>query len=94
MPDAVQSGFQNNISIVTIRYSAAGSVKQHTAVKSDNDGDGTDEAQTVSIIQGEGSKITYTVSNPAGAPRTITSQTTETDGGVNTDGSIYTSGLD
>ena len=66
----LQSGFKNNINLVTIRTGARSQVYTDRAI--DQNGDGVKESVTsVGVPTGEGSKVQQTVTVNAGSARTI-----------------------
>jgi hypothetical protein len=92
MATAINSGFTNNINVIQSRVNGAHSVR-YTDRPIDIDGDGSEEQVTITHVSGHavgtpsapGGKTRSSVSIPAGVARTIISEVTETDGGVNDD---------
>jgi hypothetical protein len=97
----LNSGFSNNINIVTVRTQGV-SLQKLTDRSIDLDGDGNKEQISITHVSGHavgtpsapGGKIRETVTTPAGFNRTIVQQPVETDGGVNITGSEFTEGVD
>lgn len=88
MASDLNSGFTNNVNTIVLR-GASTSVQRYTDRAIDIDGDGNVEVVSI-VTTPRGQKVTDTVTVPAGVARTLVDHTTETDGGVNTDGNEFT----
>lgn len=101
MASDLNSGFQNNKNIITVRASAT-STQKLTDRSIDLDGDGEKEQISITHISGHavgtpsapGGKIRETVVTPAGFKNTIVEQPVESDGGVTAnDAAEFTEGV-
>lgn len=95
MAGDLQAGFSNNVNTVAIRE-AGNNVKVYTDRAIDLDGDGNVETVTVTTDDNSrgGNKVRHTVTKPDGVARTPVMRPTETDGGVNVEGSEFTEGVE
>lgn len=86
----LNAGFQNNVNIIAMRFSA--STKKFTDRAYDFDGDGVKEERSIAVTQtGPGNKERYTLTVPTGAIRTVVEELQGTDENtVDTSGDIYT----
>jgi hypothetical protein len=92
MPN-LNAGFKNNINAVTVR--ATGTVSHvYTDRAIDFNGDGVKEQVTsVGTPTGVGNNVTFVVTRPQGAPRTIIHSDNETDGGFTPRIGQFTAGI-
>ena len=86
------AGYSNHINTISVR-GAGTVVHRYTDRAIDIDGDGDVEAVSI-VTTPRGQKVSDVVTIPAGVARTLIDQTTETDGGVNTDGEEFTEGVE
>lgn len=95
MAGDLQAGFTNNINIIAIRE-AGNNGKTYTDRAIDIDGDGNVETVTVTTDDNSrgGNKVRHTYTKPDGVARTPVKRPTETDLGINTDGSEFTQGVE
>ena len=92
----LNSGFVNNINVITI-HSNAGGIQKITDRKIDIDNNGIKEIVTVvnntTYYGNNGTTISKdTVTTPAGVARTVVDPIIEKDGGINVTGLIFTEG--
>lgn len=92
MAASLNAGFENNINNITVRASATKS-HVYTDRNIDFDGDGVKEKRSSVGIPGSGNHITYVLTVPTGAAKTIVDESFETDGGVDKTGLTYTEGI-
>jgi hypothetical protein len=95
MATNLNSGFTNNINVIQIRTNGAHGIRV-TDRAIDFNGDGEVEKVTITHTSGHaagtpsapGGKIKNTINKPVGIARSIISEVTETDGGVNLDTNV------
>lgn len=92
MATSLNAGFRNNINVIQVRNNGA-HMQRLTDRAIDIDGNGVKEQVTITHVSGSaigtpsapGGKCRDTYTIPAGVARTVVSEVTETDGGINND---------
>ena len=96
MAGDLQSGFKNNLNIITIRTDGT-STQRVTDRPIDIDNDGDIETVTITQTSGHGDgagshKVRYTVTKPAGIGHSVVQTSVESNGGIDITGSEFTKG--